>query len=249
MLQEDIAITNRNFKDFNPIVCGHHVCDGGYFYGPNMRNCFLVHYVESGKGVFVKRGKEYPVHKNQIFVIVPGEVTKYIADKDDPWVYSWIGFTGEMAEKFRTLPPVADITTSVFSRMLKASDYKSCREEFLCHCLWEFYCELFENSTPSYDCVKTACDYINAHYTGELHISDVARAVGLERTYLSKIFRQKTGITMQNYLIDARLNHAKELLLQGYNVSQAAIMCGYDDQFNFSKMFKKKFGKSPSAIS
>lgn len=248
MKQQDIAVTNRGFADFNPIVCGHHVCYGGYSYGPNIREYVLLHYVESGRGTFTRGDNTYEVGENQVFVILPGEVTKYVADENDPWEYSWIGFTGNMAEKYRELPPVFDLKTSLFSEMLKSANYKSCREEFLCARLWELYCTLFEDDTQPHDYVKQACDYINAHYTGNVRIFDVARAVGLERTYLSKIFKQKTGISMQNYLIDARLNHAKELLLKGYNVSQAAVMCGYEDQFNFSKMFKKKFGESPSKI-
>lgn len=248
MKQHDIAVTNRNFSDFNPVVCGYHVCDGGFCYGPNIRQYVLLHYVESGKGTFIRGGKEYSVHENQVFVILPGEVTKYFSDSKDPWVYSWIGFTGSIADRFGELAPVFDLKTDLFSAMLKAEDYKSCREEFLCARLWELYCLLFEDTDIPYDYVKQACDYITAHYTGDIRICDIAQVVGLERTYLSKLFRQKTGISMQGYLINVRMEQARKLLKQGYNVSQAAKMCGYEDPFNFSRMFKKKFGVSPGRI-
>ena len=53
---------------------------------------------------------------------------------------------------------------------------------------------------------------------------------------------------MQEYLINTRLNHAHSLLNTGYSVSEAAELSGYGDVLNFSKMIKKKFGKSPSQI-
>lgn len=248
MQQKDIIIINRNFKDLNPLVCGSQICDAGYSYGPNIREYCLLHYVEKGKGTLEKGGKIYPVHENQMFVILPGEVTTYKADKDDPWVYSWIGFEGDLAERFSSLPAVVSVKTTVFSQMQEAENYQECREEFLASRLFKLYCTLFENSENRCDYVKQVQDYISVKYADKISICLLAETVGLERTYLSKLFKEKMGMSMQEYLINVRMEHAEKLLKQGYNVSQTALMCGYEDQFNFSKMFKKKYGVSPKNI-
>ena len=95
--------------------------------------------------------------------------------------------------------------------------------------------------------MRQACDYIDANYMNAVAIRDIARLVGVERTYLAKIFKEKTGRSMQDYLIDTRLSKAAELLERGYTVAESAAIAGYGDSFNFSKMFKRRYGASPSA--
>lgn len=241
----NIILINKNFKDLNPVDCGNHICAKGHSYGPRIREYCLLHYVEKGKGILEKGGKTYPVHENQMFVILPGEVTTYTADEEEPWVYSWVGFTGELAERFSELPPVVDIKTNLFSRMQEARNYKSCREEFLASYIFRLYCELFSDSEEQCDYVRQVCDYISSKYNENISICHLAETIGLERSYLSRMFKKKMGISIQEYLINVRMEHAEELLKAGFNVSQTARMCGYEDQFNFSKMFKKKFGISP----
>ena len=152
---------------------------------------------------------------------------------------------GDLAERFSELPPVVDIKTNLFSRMQEARNYQSCREEFLASYIFRLYCELFSDSEEQCDYVRQVCDYISSKYNENISICHLAETIGLERSYLSRMFKKKMGISIQEYLINIRMEHSKELLKSGFNVSQTARMCGYEDQFNFSKMFKKKFGISP----
>ena len=77
-------------------------------------------------------------------------------------------------------------------------------------------------------------------------IQEISHLVGLNRKYLSRIFKDTYGITMQEYLIDRRLTEASKLLKLGYSVEDTAYMVGYNDPFGFSKAYKKRFGNSPS---
>jgi len=74
----------------------------------------------------------------------------------------------------------------------------------------------------------------------------LADEMGLDRHYLSRLFRENTGQSIQDYLVTTRLEEAARLLLLGHSVQDAALLCGYEDVSNFSKMFKKKYGKSPA---
>ena len=76
-------------------------------------------------------------------------------------------------------------------------------------------------------------------------VEGIADEMNLNRRYLSRIFKKETGKTIQEYLIDIRLDEAKTLLSEGNSVSNAARLSGYVDECNFSKMFKKKVGISP----
>lgn len=81
----------------------------------------------------------------------------------------------------------------------------------------------------------------------ELSVKELAEDVYLTPTYLSTLFKQKTGRTIGNYLTEIRVEHAKELLqdkqLKLYNVSEQV---GYGDPNYFAKIFKKSEGVTPS---
>ena len=120
------------------------------------------------------------------------------------------------------------------------------KEAFIASRLFSIYCILFEKGTKSNNYEKTVCDYIRSNYMSKICIEDLANSIGLDRRYLSRVFKQKTGITIQQYLIKTRMEHAAALLNSDFPIAQTAAMCGYEDPFLFSRMFKKYFGVSPS---
>lgn len=245
---KEIAISNKAFADLNPLLCGYEKCIGGHSFGPAIRDYWLLHYVKNGRGELFIKNNIYKVEKNSVFIIPPGEVTKYTADIEEPWEYIWVGFNGKFASRFYELEPVINLKTDIFLQMLECGTTNSCREEFLLSKLYMLYFQLFGSSDSVNDYAMQVRDYIDTNYMNNVSVEEIASIVGVERTYLSKIFKRKFNISIQNYLISIRLRHGGELIKKGYNVSQAAYMCGYADAFNFSKMFKKRYGISPSDI-
>ena len=82
---------------------------------------------------------------------------------------------------------------------------------------------------------------------GKLSISDVAREVGIDRSYLCNIFRGEVGCSPQQYIITTKVNIAKNFLANtSYDIKYIATSLGYDDQFVFSHAFRTKVGVSPS---
>lgn len=49
-----IEITNMGFKEINPVDFGEQICLPGHYYGPHARSYYLLHYVVSGKGTFIR---------------------------------------------------------------------------------------------------------------------------------------------------------------------------------------------------
>ncbi|MDD5198957.1 MAG: AraC family transcriptional regulator [Terrimicrobiaceae bacterium] len=77
-------------------------------------------------------------------------------------------------------------------------------------------------------------------------LSDLGRRVGCSPFYLSRIFRQETGLTLTAFLRRARLDRAAELLRSGEaNVTEAAMTVGYSSLSHFSKAFAEAFGCCP----
>ncbi|TVQ24591.1 MAG: AraC family transcriptional regulator [Spirochaetaceae bacterium] len=67
------------------------------------------------------------------------------------------------------------------------------------------------------------------------------------RDYTTRLFREHTGVTPKQYLIQARIRAAREMLQQGSSVKDAAFATGHKDELYFSRLFRQKTGTPPSA--
>ncbi len=91
-----------------------------------------------------------------------------------------------------------------------------------------------------------AASYIARHYMNPVTTGDVAAAVGFSPNYLSRRFRQATGIGLHEYLVFVRLHHAaQELLSTRDSITDIALRCGFSDSNYFKDSFKKKYGVTP----
>ena len=90
--------------------------------------------------------------------------------------------------------------------------------------------------------------YVEENYQKEIHIGDLALIAHLSQSYLSTKFKNEVGINFTEYLLHFRLNKAKEILERDKKIQckEVAFKVGYSDYAQFSKMFKKIFGFSPT---
>jgi AraC family transcriptional regulator len=81
---------------------------------------------------------------------------------------------------------------------------------------------------------------------GEIAVQDVARACNLSRGYFIRAFRDTTGMTPYQWLIQERISRARELLQNPeVSLSEVAISCGFADQSHFTRVFSNVVGTSP----
>lgn len=256
--QNDIPLLNKGFHDINPVVCGWQDCDSGHSFGPSIREYYLIHYILDGKGIFERQGTVYSLGKGNMFLIRPYELTYYQADADNPWSYVWIGFNGAIAEElidgsgFDRSPIVYSPSSAfIFKNMISADKLGQSVEIYLCGLIFELFARLKEennvNTCAAQAYARRAENYIQSNYMYDISVAGIAKMLGIDRRYLYRIFVEYIGTSPQKYLLKYRLGKAAELLSQ-YDciVSEAARSCGYKDTFNFSKMFKKEYGISPS---
>ena len=233
--------------DINPLFVGYERCEKGHAFGPAIRTYYLIHFVAKGTGTLYAGNAAWKVNAGELFVIYPDEVTTYAADLNDPWTYGWLGFSGRYAKRFDLLDKrVYKVSDLYFNKIKELTDNcKSANADFVISLIYNLLFELFRGEENNPDSAETVKNYIDNNYMKDVTVEQIARTVYLDRRYLGRIFKQKTGCTVRDYLISVRMENAAKFLRAGYSVTQCANMCGYRDAFNFSKMFKKHFSVSP----
>jgi AraC-like DNA-binding protein len=98
--------------------------------------------------------------------------------------------------------------------------------------------------------VEQIVNYFEDHYAQKISLDQIAENMYLSPFYISKIFKSEVGDTPIRHLINIRLEKALDLLESGSSLSiqEIAASVGYDDAYHFSKLFKKRFGASPSSF-
>ena len=90
-------------------------------------------------------------------------------------------------------------------------------------------------------------NYLDEHYTEKITLDDLAEHFFINKFYLSKIFKETYGTTVNNYLISKRITRAKQLLrFTDMTVDEIGVAVGMGDANYFSRMFRKVEGSSPS---
>ncbi|HZG86302.1 response regulator transcription factor [Paenibacillus sp.] len=95
--------------------------------------------------------------------------------------------------------------------------------------------------------VGKALEYIRRHYLETITLQQVADYVHVSKNYFSILFKKTMGCNFIDYLIDLRIQKAKELLLRtDLKIYEIAEQSGFNDTKYFSKLFKKVIGLSPN---
>ena len=94
--------------------------------------------------------------------------------------------------------------------------------------------------------VQKVKEYINEHYADQLRLADMAEIVGMSPVAFSRFFRQRTGRTLSEYIVDIRLGFAARMLVDSSkNISEICYECGFNNLSNFNRTFKAKRHYTP----
>lgn len=94
--------------------------------------------------------------------------------------------------------------------------------------------------------VASIMQYISTHYAENMPLEQIAEEVELSPNYICSLFKKETGINLYQYIMEFRINRAKELLLSTNLKSyEIAAKTGFADESYFSRSFKKVTGQSP----
>ena len=94
--------------------------------------------------------------------------------------------------------------------------------------------------------LRLARDTINAHLEGELSLGQLAQECRLSVTHFAKAFARSTGISPHRWLMQRRVDVAKDLMLTtDSSLAEISLKCGFSDQSHFTKVFAETTGETP----
>jgi AraC family transcriptional regulator len=106
----------------------------------------------------------------------------------------------------------------------------------------------YADGLPRYK-LNQLLDYIEAHLDWNLELEDLAQQVDMSQFYFSRLFKQSLGITPHQYVIQQRVERAKQLLRQGeLSLVEVALECGFANQGHLNRHFKRLTGTTPKEI-
>ncbi len=238
--------------------------------GPTIHDYYLIHTVLSGYGEFMIRGTSYRCGAGDSFVIFPDELFWYQADEASPWRYAWFAFNGPGAaaalEAIGVSPESPVVPGSLNPHVRNAyAQLRRCfdtslspelsnleAEGWLRLLLHQLGAARAKKSlaapapADSDHAVKQALQYLTLQFAQPISVSHMASMFGYHRTHLCKLFKQATGMSPMQYLLQIRMQRAELLLASSMTIEQVASSVGYGDALYFSKKFHAWSGFSPT---
>lgn len=227
---------------------------------PRVIDHFSVHLVLEGKGKLHLGDNVYSLGAGEAFFLFPETPLFYYPDKDFPWRYYWINFYGEKAEKL-----IKSLGVSVESAVMKfvggeeteilldeaLKSNMSAEQAYYKGVSLLYYMAAaiaggergdgFGADISPEERIKQII-YLN-YKNSDFFIDLIADVMHVSHSYVSKIFKQKTGMTAVKFLSEVRLKKAAELLNEkDYRIKELCAETGFNDELYFMKIFKKKYG-------
>lgn len=252
--------------NFNLVPYIHHILYRKTYHGWSIPTRTISDHelvlIVSGEGKIKIRGKVITARPGMLFHFAPGVPHSLETESENPMGFYAVHFDmftfipGNIPELFH--PDIDEITTpadfsvlkSLFKNMteLKISGtygYKLGCSSILGEILFRLM-----SSNSNYGFSRKAeqiIGYIDNNLDKKLTLSAIAKAFSMNGSYLSKLFKSATGYTLTEYIQKARVNKAKEFIIEGnMKMQDIAAFAGYDDPLYFSRVFKKLEGVSPT---
>ena len=244
--------------------CGFSKTMPFHSFGPAIRNDYILHVVMEGKGSYHVKNQQFQLKKGDLFLIRPGDSTFLLI--------RWRRSMDVLLAFFRWTCGKRIIRQSLFREdqyTMVSSDIQKYIDIIL-ECMkdteetlenelqltaltYRFLSVLLKDggkisggvqkvhSSLAVETVK----YIEAHYAENLSVEEIAQHLAVNRSHLSRVFKNHMGTSIKEYLIGVRINRGAFLLsLTDESVESIAYQVGFNSLVVFSRMFKKSTGET-----
>lgn len=216
----------------------------------------IEYFLEDGNNIFLN-DNIYRVEKNRVHICSPGDVR----NSEIPFKTKYVKFyaEGRLAERLSQAPRYFRIYRSfeanaLLDEIIMLYTSEDCDEILLQGKLLTYISLVLDEAEQSQKAksykrsiVMQSQSIIKEHYREPIKLCDIAKEVNLSPNYFHSIFTEVCGITPHDYLIEHRVNVARNLLITTeLPLSEIAEHCGFKNQQYLTSVFKSKTGLSPT---
>ena len=230
---------------------------------------FQLVYISRGSGVF--ETEDLPptvVNAGNAFLLFPNVWHRYKPCSDTGWEEFWVGFDGHYAaylmrqDCFKGGDPIINIgfdaeVLNVFLRLIDTVKFEGIAFKQISSCLVIQLLGLVYASALMSDTLRSRKEKIVQHIRYQLHenwlgtldMEKIASDHHVSYVWFRKAFKEVTGVSPGQYHLKIKLDKAGQMLRETtLSVSEVAYKTGFESEFYFSRIFKKKTGATPSSF-
>lgn len=252
------------FSDIKVSFCSEAQWKPKQVYGPGMRLHYQFYAILDGKGILQIDNEIYHLQKGDTIFILPGTKIYLEADEYTPWTLAWSAFSGEESGSYlkRTVYadspvwtcPDPDGQLALYTRHLVAVfEREASRPMEITGALLQLLSFLVPSPKASirrkdikqYH-LGRAKKYLEENYCYDIRIQDISHQLGIDRSYVYRLFVELEHKSPSDYLLDIRMEKAKEMLAdEKTSVAEAAYSCGFTDPESLTYHFLQDLKMTP----
>ncbi|WP_248738969.1 helix-turn-helix transcriptional regulator [Pseudomonas sp. MWU12-2029] len=250
------------FIEARGIADGREVC-----YSRHSHAHFSIGAITAGRSTYVHEQSSFEVAAGTVVLMNPEDVHACNPIDDQPWSYlmlyvetPWLtdlqhqlGFSAELefrrfsdthlndARLFRDLNALYAVLVDEQQDVLRK---QSAAVEFFSDLQLRLNPIEPPLREPNFK-LECAADFIRQHCTDLLSLDDICAAAELSASYLIRAFKQHFGMTPHAFLVNQRIQFARECLRRGQLIADVALEAGFADQAHFQRAFKQHLAATP----
>ncbi|MGN0165536.1 MAG: AraC family transcriptional regulator [Lachnospiraceae bacterium] len=230
-------------------------------------NSFLFFIVISGEGILQYNGTRYNLSAGDCIFIDCRKQYYHKSSTDRLWQLKWVHFNGpnvsDIYNKYterggrpcfhpENLNKFSEILENIYELANSADYIRDMRINEKLTSLLTLSMEESWNPDNRYSNTKRKDlqeikSYIDNNYTDKITLEELSEKFFISKFYLTRLFKDQFGTSINNYLLQTRITHAKKLLrFTDKSIEEVGMECGIEPLYYFSRIFKKVEGVSPS---
>lgn len=192
------------------------------------------------KGVVIQFKKDFMSHAINNYTDL--KHVKQLLEQSERGIHFPFSTNKEIIEKINLLPTYKGIERIINLLRLLDAMAKISRKRLLGSAQFNNSLSLFTDNR-----LEKVLSYITFHYTETINLHNIASMVPMNATAFCRYFKEKSGKTFTEYVLDLRIGYACKLLVgNSMDISQISIECGFNTTTHFNRIFKRNTGLTPS---
>ena len=243
-------------------LAGSSYCDGNYRIERRNSDVWVVEYVESGTGTLELDGRVFHPGRGDLYLVPEGSTHCYYSSASDPWVKHWMNFSGPLARELVRLYRLEEVAVvgnfsrpELFKEALRRfrqhpeGVHRTTGPEFLMAVIATMASDLSRANVPpprSDDGERLRAWLDTLVFEPAPGLDRMAEKISKSRAQTIRIFRRSVGETPVQYLLNRKLDAARELLRNSaMSLKEIAAALHFSDEYYFACMFKRRTGIAP----